>query len=168
LDLYLGRGDGSFQPAAALPTDAIPHLLRGADFDGDGRLDLAAAHENPIQAMGGVQTFLGNGDGTFPRSGRLDLQSPYLLETADFDGDGKIDLLVGTNNAMFTDPQLALYLGLGDGTFRPPTLTGGFTLMDAPSALAVGDFTGDGRPDLAASSQSGVVMLVNTPPKTCR
>jgi hypothetical protein len=65
----------------------------------------------------------------------------YSMEKADFNHDGKVDLLVGD----FDYSVVYLFLGNGDGTFRKPHK---FQVPE-PVALAVGDFNGDHRPDFA-------------------
>jgi hypothetical protein len=85
--VLLGKGDGTFQAAviSSTPQPGFCCQLALADFNGDGKLDVATA--------GGSVLLLGNGDGTF--------QSPLTLgagpgvAAGDFDGDGKPDLAVG-------------------------------------------------------------------------
>jgi uncharacterized protein YfaP (DUF2135 family) len=53
-------------------------------------------------------------------------------------------------------------LGNGDGSFQPPLA---FGAGGNPTSVAVGDFNGDGKPDLAvANSFAGVSILLNTCP----
>jgi uncharacterized protein (TIGR03437 family) len=106
-----------------------------ADFNGDGRLDIAFNLQTPLP-QGGV--LLGNGDGTF-RPG-LPLSYPAIgpLLEGDFNGDGKPDLL---SNRF----SIAVYLGKGDGTFNSPVAVGGCA---GGSELQVGDFNRDGRTDI--------------------
>jgi len=87
---------------------------------------------------------------------------------ADFNLDGKPDLAVSTSDGQGT---VTVLLGNGDGTFTyPPTsvfsLSGAaITLNNFTSGfLAVGDFNGDGKPDLVAASDE-VAVLTNTTPK---
>jgi hypothetical protein len=69
-------------------------------------------------------------------------QTPGVLLAADFNGDGVLDLVTGNRNS--TQPDV--FLGLGDGTFGTSK---SFDAGAGQVALAVGDFDGDGRPDLA-------------------
>jgi FG-GAP-like repeat len=69
-------------------------------------------------------------------------QTPGVVLAADFNGDGVVDLVTGNRNSNQPD----VFLGLGDGTFGPPK---SFDAGAGQVALTVGDFDGDGRPDLA-------------------
>jgi hypothetical protein len=90
-----------------------------------------------------VTVLAGNGDGTFRRPQTLifpTLSSLIQVQTADFNHDGKLDLLVAGAGTDF------LSLGNGDGTFQAPLkIHAGLQLGNA----AIGDFNGDGNPDAA-------------------
>lgn len=77
------------------------------------------------------------------------------MTTDDFNGDGKLDLVVGS----YAGFSASLLLGAGDGTFEP---SGSFPVGGQPIAIAVGDFNRDGNPDLAVAYQFGVSVLLNT------
>src|SRR6202008_3583087 len=74
-----------------------------------------------------------------------------LLATADFNGDGKADLLVVPKFGN----TLAVLLGKGDGTFQAPLATS----VPAPLTLfAVGDLNGDHKPDVLVLTSVGSVL----------
>jgi hypothetical protein len=118
-----------------------------ADFNLDGKVDLAFAQGNSIQVL------LGNGDGTFAPpiviSGPAD-----CLATGGFNGDGKPDL-VGC------DDGIVVYLGYGDGTFAPPITS---PTPSAPIFAAVGDLNNDGKQDVAAVAFHGIGSNPNLGP----
>jgi sugar lactone lactonase YvrE len=154
VSILLGK-DGSTFTAVAGPTIGGPATgIVSGDFNSDGKLDLAISVGNYAGQSPQTTVFilLGNGDGTF-----VTLQTPAtvaispdydvthsVLAVADFNADGKADILV-TNETNSTTSTL---LGKGDGTF----------VLD-PSAVpygtsAVADLNGDGIPDLVASESS--------------
>jgi hypothetical protein len=156
VEVLINNGDGSFQPPVAYPTLqdscclAEPNSVAIADFDGDGRLDLAVAN-----SYEDISVLRGNGDGTFqPQVAYTTNREPESIHTADVDGDGRADILVATTNS----PDVAVLLGKGDGTFLPQQF---FAVSNNTSAIAVGDVNGDGRPDVVATdgnTQVGVLL----------
>jgi hypothetical protein len=145
VDVLLGNGDGTFQPAIIYNTSKPTSFAIG-DFNGNGIPDLIIASS----WSGTVSIALGNGDGTFNGSSIYTYPSgeePEGIAVADFNGDGKEDFAV----AVPTSSGLAsVFLGNGNGTFQAPLNSN--ANYYAPTALAVADFNGDGKPDLALSN----------------
>lgn len=162
IEIFLGNGDGTFQPSPPpaviqLPAGFTPTALAVADFNKDGRLDLAVTGEG----ANAVWIFLGNGDGTFTTGATLQYatgKSPVWVATGDFDGDGNQDLAIANH----ADDTVSIFLGKGDGTFAPaanPVVPVG----KGPASIAAADYNADGQLDLAVAdaTHNAVSILLN-------
>jgi uncharacterized repeat protein (TIGR01451 family) len=153
LEIFIGKGDGTFQAAKEIPAPSLSgSAFAIADFNKDGKPDLA------VSISGGAQVLLGNGDGTFQAAGGVTLEPNFNVAsilTGDINGDGQTDLIVnsqttveGSCGTIIRFPcqiivaHIEVFFGQGNGQFGsdPVTPTG--------SAVALGDFNGDGKGDL--------------------
>jgi Flp pilus assembly secretin CpaC len=147
VSVFLGNGDGTFQPRTDLATGATPVSVVAADFHdltGTGFIDLAVAN----QADNTISIFQGNGDGTFKPPTLLSLAAgsmPSALAVGDFNNDGHQDLAVA-NEALNT---VSVFLGKGDGTFQPRT---DYAVGDSPVWVSVADINEDGRLDIITAN----------------
>lgn len=135
----------------------IPRPLEGsiearfiiaADFDGDGKRDLAMADASSIVIRSS------NGDGTFGPETILAAPGNDTitgLAAGDVNGDGRTDLLIAGGSGLTT------YLGHGDRTFTAGPLT---PLAGNRHELAIGDFDHDGRLDVAAASAVDSLLVI--------
>jgi len=149
VSILLGTGDGNFQAAVKYGVGAFPTAIVAGDFNHDGHLDLAVANYGEVEATGSgtVSILLGRGDGTFVAGATYPMLGPVALVTGDLDGDGNLDLavLIDDYNGNLSANILQ---GKGDGTFQTGKNYGAGTGVGV-GAMAIGDFTGDGKPDLA-------------------
>src|SRR6266404_1255042 len=152
VNILLGQGDGTFQPAREL---RVPHAVSSvavADFNRDNIPDLVAANDNLLSVL------LGKGDGSFQSAKNYSINaSSRMVAVADFDGDGKLDLIVAHNVVgIFLYESLSVLPGKGDGTFQTAqTYEAGPGLV----SFAARDLNGDGILDLALAYASGTVGI---------
>jgi hypothetical protein len=162
--LLPGNGDGTFGSAQAIATfqnaDSILAMTT-ADFNADGKLDLAVTYS--VASAGGgpatpVAILLGNGDGTFHNGlGGSFGVNPGLgaqeLAAADINHDGKLDLVTVGNLVSvgtISGATISVLYGNGDGSFTTGQNFVAFPgSVSNPTPFAVGDFNGDGYPDIA-------------------
>lgn len=133
-----------------------PTSLAVGDFNGDGIPDLAISEF-------GIDIDLGNGDGTFKARVLAPGNLPYIefIAVGDFNGDGKLDLAIAycKDNFPTTQPgAVEILLGKGDGTFNLAAASP--ATGNTPTAIATGDFNGDGNLDIAISNGSSNTVTI--------
>jgi hypothetical protein len=163
VSILLGDGKGDFSLASS--PSSVPgnsSSVAVGDFNRDGNLDLAVSIINT--GISGLAIFLGDGKGNFTLVSSQTTRTPESTSIAvgDFNGDGKLDLAEANlcgNPSMCPGPGSVTIL-LGSGT-------GNFTLASSPStgffgaiSVAVGDFNGDGKLDLAVANGNSATLSV--------
>jgi len=146
VSVLLGKGDGTFRPGASFGTGSPRYSLTIADFNEDGRPDLAMCLYSGFNGASFVSIALGRGDGTFGTlSNFASGSASFSIKVADLNADGHLDVVT----ANVYPSTIAVLLGNGDGTLRARTelSTGSY-----PYYLAIGDLNGDGRPDLVTAN----------------
>jgi hypothetical protein len=124
--------------------------LLAADFNGDGKPDVVAAGESELAIFTSSSGVLESS--TIARPTHRDT----MLISADVDGDGKLDL-VGTSH-----DGMRVYTGNGDGTFAAAQeYSKPSSARDLPTALAVGDLRGTGKPDVVVAFYEQLVLFQN-------
>jgi uncharacterized protein (TIGR03437 family) len=152
LTILLATPEGGFvqAPGSPIPAARLTTGLAIGDFNGDGKLDIAAI------GVGGLFILLGDGRGGFtiassfnvtPSSSNIPVSA---IGAADFNRDGKLDLVfINEINADYTE-ELTVLLGDGKGNFTPAP--GGFQNTGGlEEQLTIADFNGDGNPDVAVT-----------------
>jgi hypothetical protein len=160
--VYLGNANGSFTTAAMPSTSATNYSVAAlGDLNHDGKLDLILAGNVAGTSIGtgtpNVYTLLGNGDGTFQSAITLPLSGTdgigaTSIAIADFNHDGKMDVVAGNPND-YTE----VLLGNGDGTLVNTLLA----LGQRPGTVAAADLTGSGFPELLVGQGTNLAVLLN-------
>ncbi len=127
--VFSGAGDGTFGPPVEYPVGYVARALASADFNHDGRVDLAVAlYTNAFSIL------LNSGDGRFGPPMVHNLSHPsFELGVGDFNGDNHPDIAFAH----------AVLLGSGDGTFGEER-----TLGPDRRSIRVADLDNDGNLDL--------------------
>lgn len=147
--LVLGQGDGTFTNPTSFPLGTSISEFETADFDADGRTDLAA-----VGLFSGNVTILRGIPGGFASPDTIPVgNSPTDLVAGDFDGNGSPDLAVTLGG----DSEIVVLLGDGTGSFASPSVVG---VVPAPQAVAASDFDLDGVTDLVAAHQTDGIASV--------
>jgi hypothetical protein len=134
-DIFFGNGNGTLQtPPVVIPNYAVGVAV--ADVNGDSKPDLLEVDGSQLLV------YLNAGGGTFGLSGTTLLAGANSLTTADINGDGTLDAVVGKSSSN----QIAVLLGDGSGAFGAPAL---FAVNNNPQDVSVGDFNGDAKLDVA-------------------
>jgi probable HAF family extracellular repeat protein len=154
VSVLLGHGDGTFDPPVNYNSGGFTGFVTVADFNRDGIPDLAVSNNL------GVGILTGNGDGTFQQAVTYPVPGGLgVLVAADFNGDGVLDL--AATNYLYPNGLVTVLLGNPDGSFGAPV---NYPVSLTPASIAVGDFNGDGIPDLVTAnnySASVSVLLGN-------
>lgn len=134
-------------PVEPVAPDFVLTRVKAADLDGDGRLEIVLCEG---ESEPGRLAWFSSPDWR-RHTLRDDLFHPHSLEIADFDGDGRPDLMVAEMGLdRNPEPRLLVYLNRGGGEFEEVLVDRGVPLHEAK----VGDLTGDGRPDIVGKPYS--------------
>ena len=170
--VLLGNGDGTFQEPVAYAAGENPQFTLVKDINGDGKPDLITATTlNFSSSSYGLSVLLNMGNGRFGSPQAVtSAYGPVEIGAADFNGDGKIDLLV---THCCGETQLGYFQGNGDGSFQPEVL---LSSGQSEVNVVVADWNGDGKPDamytmvgpyaVALTNTSGVVTGGGNTPVT--
>jgi hypothetical protein len=170
--ILLGLGDGTFIQSADFPAFGMPGmnsfvyrlLTRVADFDLDGRPDLAIVNSQ----AGAIELRMGNGNGTFQEPVSYRASHPHLahVAVADFTGDDRSDLVAVS---AYPDAPgggiMSLFRGNGDGSFASPEEIPPGLPSDSRdvgiTAVVAADLDKNNRLDLVLLASTGPIVYLN-------
>ncbi len=158
IQVFLNNRDGTFSAGQVVAQNYQPEINLSSvlfDADGDGITDALVT-----DIMGTLWVYHGNGDGTFNNNtpGTFGIGDVgYGIGVADVNGDGHLDVIVSGIfvNDLFgygteAGDQICVLEGDGRGNFGPAQVYRG----DSSSySIAIGDFNGDGHPDVITANQ---------------
>ncbi|MGB8010572.1 MAG: VCBS repeat-containing protein [Terriglobales bacterium] len=162
VNVYLGKGDGTFSTATKFPLPGYTRVtatsLATGDFNGKLGLVVVDSYD------GAVDVLLGNGDGTFKSPvaySTIDpknpgFTTPYGVTVADFNGDGQPDIAVGEYAG------IAVLLNNGNGTFGAAVYySDNVNSGLATSGIAAADLNHDKKIDIVLATGLGLVPFLN-------
>ena len=155
IGVLMGNGDGTFGNFQSY-SSPYPYAVAVGDFNGDGKPDVVTTN---LGSSNNVSVFMNNGNGTFAPGANYSVGSePYGVAVGDFNGDGKPDLVT----VNYAGNNVSVLMNNGNGTFAAAT-NYSLAANSYPYGVAVGDFNGDGKPDLviANSDTASVSVLLN-------
>ncbi|MCS3800755.1 FG-GAP-like repeat-containing protein [Niastella sp. OAS944] len=140
----------SFASKSDLAAGDAPISSAVADFDQDGKVDLAVVN-NVANTVSVYRNTSAQGAVTFANSVTYNTGlAPYSAAVGDFDGDGKLDLAIANSGSatvsVFKNNSTAGAIAFGNGMQFPSS--------SVPRSIFVTDFDGDGKPDIAAVTDS--------------
>jgi FG-GAP-like repeat/FG-GAP repeat len=158
--VFLGNGDGTFTLKSTnctgpVPCKAVSSSVVVADFNGDGKMDLAVTAYDDSS----VSILLGKGDGTFGKAVNYPVgTTPLFVATAPIQGNaGQQDLLVA--NAGQDSISVLLNNQNRTGTFKSSTAHR-YSAGSGPSSIGIADLNGDGKLDMVIANQGGSDVTV--------
>ena len=156
----------SFAPPVTFPVGVLPRAVTVADFNNDGKPDLAVVNQGPFStstSQSSLSVLLGNGNGSFQPAITTNVQNSGLAtgiaESAavgDFNGDHLLDVALNTSGP--AGPAVEVLLGKGDGSFQPNHQI--LSVGQTPLSVAVGDFDHNGALDLVTANSQGTLSVL--------
>lgn len=156
----------SFAPPVTFPVGVLPRAVTVADFNNDGKPDLAVVNQGPSStstSQSSLSVLLGNGKGSFQSAVTINVQNSgagngnaQSVAVGDFNGDHLLD--VALNTAGPAGPAVEVLLGNGDGSFQPNHEI--LSVGQIPLSVAAGDFDHNGALDLVTANSNGTVSVL--------
>jgi hypothetical protein len=150
--VLLGDGTGRFHQSGIYPSGMETTGVTVADFNGDGRSDVAVANNTE-----NVMVFFGTGKGTLKKPTRYKLVggTPVAVASEDLNGDHHPDLAI----AQAGNGSVSVLLNDGTGHFLKPVR---YAWNGSPVDVKIADLRHNGKQDLVmADDAEGIAVLLN-------
>lgn len=154
-----GDGDGNFTVETSLVMGPEPYTFVAGDFDGDSIVDLAVANNGETFTIdGNIKILRGDGTGAFEEIQEIVIGASIIVvpQTADFDGDGSLDLVGACYHPTegYPTPYSFVLFGDGNGQFGPSEVP------DLQYVRLLADVDQDGNTDLIGLHNSQDLMAI--------
>ena len=161
IDILFNNGSGGFLPAVTYAAGTVPVGVLAVDLTGHGEQDLVVEDFGFTTTDGGVDVLRSNGSGGFlPPVSYATVPFPEGMAVADLNGDGKPDIVIGSDSG-FID----VLLNDGSGGLLPAV---SYAVGTNPFGVATADLNGDGEQDIIVADggdgtdgSGGVDVLMN-------
>jgi hypothetical protein len=153
--ILLGTGAGRLRAAVSYPVDAGPSALAIADLNGDGIPDLAVGNAGSQS----VQILVNNGYAGFTVDATCSIDgfAPESIASGDFNRDGKPELALG-GEVVTGQAGIRVLFSTSTGTWTEKAMI--LPVSSEVTDVVVGDFNGDGAPDLAGCCHLGSAVAL--------
>lgn len=144
----------SFDVMKEFAAESIPQGVAIGDIDGDGKLDIAIGNNGSgsVSVFHNTSTAGSITTASFDSAVNFSTDSPRGIALRDLNGDGKPELIAGGTNYMTVFPNTATSGSITTGSFGTKKLNAAGSLVQC---AVVGDYNGDGLPDLASANYNG-------------
>jgi hypothetical protein len=154
LAIFLGDGKANFRKSVRYKLGAASGAVAVVDFNGDGRLDIAATNAGVNGVGGSVMVFFGRGNGAFHAPAVYKFNG-YLdaIATADLNGDHIPDIVAAADGSS----NVTVLMNDGRGGFKSQRT---YSAAQGADGIAIADFRHNGILDLAVSGSHAVAVLL--------